>query len=153
MRLELDEGNCTSFSSRDIMHWHRHKAVVICVSYGTWGWPTFIIQLRGCWETWPQVFQISIQSRVVYVEGVLWESTPRLLFWADNKYRGSAGFNSFRLVWSNVICLIDRFWVLHYIHRWLFQEDLDLFSEKQEVRGCLASVPRVQSSCGVLDRK
>ena len=37
MRLELDAGNCTSFSSSHIMHWHMLRATVSCVSYGTRG--------------------------------------------------------------------------------------------------------------------
>ena len=66
---------------------------------------------------------------------------------------GAGVVDSFRLVWSHVFCLNDRFWVLHYIHRWLFQEDLDLLFEKQEVKGGLDLVPRVQSYCGEPDRK
>ena len=38
-------GNSTSFSSNHIMHCHTLRAAMSYVSYGTGGWPIFIIQL------------------------------------------------------------------------------------------------------------
>ena len=80
--LESDVGNCTSVSLIHIMHCHTLRATVSCVSYGIGGWPIFTIQLCRCWERWLQVCQSSPHSQVVCVEGLLWESTPRLLFQA-----------------------------------------------------------------------
>ena len=63
------------------MPWHIAAAVRF-VSFGIGGWITCIIQLWGCWDTWLQVYRSSARSIVMFAGGVLWESTPRLLFQA-----------------------------------------------------------------------